>query len=131
MNVRTLIPLVLFGAAISGCGNPIGSSSPSTPAATPGAAASGQVTVVMKEWSIDVSPASVPAGTTTLNVRDEGKEPHGLYIEGPGIDRKASRTEPGQTGTLTLTCSPGEFNISDFVKDNETAHNMKAKLTVK
>jgi iron uptake system EfeUOB component EfeO/EfeM len=133
MKSRIIYAAAIAAALTGGCGKPIGAPAPTMPgsnATAPGGQGT-QVTVTMKEWSIGVSPAAVPAGNVTLNIRDEGKEPHGLYVEGPGVERKASRTEPGATGTLTVAFPAGEFNITDFVKDNETAHNMKATLTVK
>lgn len=132
MNIKPWNALALAAVVLGGCGKPIGGPAPTMPgsSATPGSQGA-QVTVTMKEWSIDVSPAAVSAGNVTLTIRDAGKEPHGLYVEGPGVERKASRTEPGATNTLTAAFPAGVFNITDFVKDNETAHNMKAKLTVK
>jgi iron uptake system EfeUOB component EfeO/EfeM len=132
MKRNILIALTGLALSIAGCGTPVGSGG--TKSATPSGPAAGsgsQVAVTIREWGITVAPATVPAGDITLKMRNEGKEPHGIYIDGPSIDRKAPRLEPGATADITLSLPPGEFNLTDFVKDNEFAHNMKSSLNAK
>jgi iron uptake system EfeUOB component EfeO/EfeM len=125
--LRTTIACALAALALAGCGKPINT----TPMAEPSAkapTASAAVAVAVKEWSIAPSPAAVKAGSVTLTIRNEGKEPHGIYVEGPGVDRKGPLVQPGQTQTLTLELTAGSYNLFDFVKDNESAHAMTAAL---
>jgi hypothetical protein len=132
MNRQTLMALTgLAVVGLAGCGNPIGNA-PITGHAGPTAVPHGAgVTVTTTEWSIVVTPSAVPAGNVTLRIKNEGKQPHGIYLDGPGTDRKAPLAEPGATSELTVALPSGEFNLTDFVKDNEFAHNMRATLTVK
>lgn len=121
-----------LGFVIAGCGSPVGSgtSQPAAPAA-PAAGSGSSVEVRIKEWTISVTPATVPAGNITLKLHNDGKEPHGIYVDGPSIDRKAPRLDPGASADLTLSVPSGDFNLTDFVKDNEFAHDMKATLHAK
>ena len=132
MKQHNLFALVGLALCIAGCGKPVGSGTAGTTAPSAPAAGSGpSVAITIKEWKITVTPATVPAGNITLKMHNDGKEPHGIYVDGPSIDRKAPRLEPGATADLTLSVPPGDFNLTDFVKDNEFAHAMKATLHAK
>lgn len=39
-----------------------------------------EVDVTLDEWSVAASPASVPAGKVTFDVRNDGEEPHELVV---------------------------------------------------
>jgi hypothetical protein len=132
MNGRVLLLLAGIAIGVAGCGQPVkNTTSENQPASGPAAGSGAKVTVTASEWKIAVSPASVPAGNVTLVLSNTGKEPHGIYIDGPGTDRKAPLMQPGGTTEITLTVPAGEFNLTDFVKDNEFAHNMKATFAAK
>jgi hypothetical protein len=133
MTVRSTLSLLGVVVAVAGCGKPVGTTPSANERTQPAPAqiAGTPVNVTMKEWSITVSPASVKAGNVTLKMRNEGAQPHGIYIDGPGVQRKAPLTDPGDTTELTLDMPTGEFNLVDFVKNNESKHNMTATLTVK
>ena len=132
MKPHTLIALMGIALALAGCGKPVGSGTSGTAAPSGPVAGSGSsVAVSIKEWKITVTPATVPTGIITLKMHNDGKEPHGIYLDGPSIDRKAPRLEPGATADLTLSVPSGDFNLTDFVRDNEFAHDMKVTLHVK
>lgn len=133
MTVKYTLSLLGLVVVVAGCGQPVGTtpSANERPQPAPAQIAGTPVNVTMKEWSITVSPASAPAGNVTLKMRNEGAQPHGVYIDGPGVQRKAPLTHPGDTIELTVDMPAGEFNLVDFVKNNESAHNMTATITVK
>ncbi|HEY3414815.1 MAG TPA: hypothetical protein VGM51_17385 [Armatimonadota bacterium] len=132
MKSRTLIALAGLTFGLAGCGKPVGSGPSNSAAPAALVAGSGAtVTVTIKEWNITVEPAAVQAGTVTLKMRNTGKQPHGIYLEGPSVDRKTPRLEPGASTDLTLSVPSGDFSLTDFVKDNEFTHGMKANLHCK
>jgi len=134
--VRNLVlgACLALSVLVAGCGQPIenNASAPAggeavNPATTTGGTA---VSVTVTEWNVAVEPSTVKPGMVTLKIANAGSEPHGLYAEGPGVDRKGPLIAPGESGELSLDLPAGEYTLFDFVKDNETAHDMRATLTV-
>lgn len=74
------------------------------------------INVELTEWSLGFQKLSVPADEElTFAVRNAGTLAHGLEIEGEvnGQEKKwiIDPFQPGQTKTLTVTLSPGEYEI--------------------
>ncbi len=82
---------------------------------------SGQsVQVSEKEWSITVAGtqmtkgngnASVPTGTVTFNIKNDGTVDHQFEIQGNGIDKKTDNIAPGKTGKLTVDLTAGKYEV--------------------
>src|SRR6185295_261074 len=65
----------------------------------------------LTEWKVELSLTTVPAGAVTFNVSNGGSIPHAIEIEGRGVEKEIPVIQPGQTGTLTLTLSPGTYEV--------------------
>ena len=113
-------PLVTVAAAaafaLAGCSSTSavlsGGASP-TSASTATAAAKGTpVSVVEKEFSISLTPATLTAGTHSFTVHNEGSFAHNLNLQGPGVSQQASATvSPGQSAVLTVTLQKGSYEL--------------------
>ncbi|HET7093741.1 MAG TPA: cupredoxin domain-containing protein, partial [Thermomicrobiales bacterium] len=88
-----------------------------TPAAVGGAAATpavagstnAPVDVALSEFMIDM-PATLPAGSTTFTVTNDGTVVHSFEFEGQGIEKRLSHTlNPGESETLTIDLKPGKY----------------------
>lgn len=115
-----LLALVAVAPAV---GRPV--SAPTGPAARSAPGAASTVSVVLKEWSIQSSARSIPAGQVTFVVRNGGKLTHEftiirsdkpLVIKGAkasevGRKGKISPFAPGTTKRLTLTLAPGKYML--------------------
>ena len=81
---RWLLVMVLMVAAAPACGGDDGSdesAAEETPACEPvGEGGGTPVSVVLDEWSVAADPASVPAGSVTFDIRNQGGEPHELVV---------------------------------------------------
>jgi uncharacterized cupredoxin-like copper-binding protein len=80
-------------------------------AATPAmaGATNAPVTVGLSEFKIDM-PDTLPPGTTTFNVTNNGTITHSFEFEGQGIEKRlAQPLQPGQSATLTLDLKPGKY----------------------
>jgi plastocyanin len=92
-------------------------------AATFASAAGAQdVTVNMSEWKLRLSTDSVPAGTVTFNLRNQGVIAHALQVTGPGVDKGSRQVNAKETATLTLTLKPGTYEV--FCPLAEGSHKM-------
>src|SRR5438874_6340543 len=69
------------------------------------------VNVKLSEWNVVLSQASVAAGPVTFVITNAGSIPHGLEVEGPGIEQEIETIQPGASDTLTLTLKPGSYDV--------------------
>jgi|SRR5689334_26828 len=65
----------------------------------------------LSEWKVELSPASVAAGTVTFTVTNGGSVPHAFEVEGHGVEQETPLIQPGATATLTLTLRPGGYEV--------------------
>lgn len=113
----TAVAIVAAGCGGTGSGGS-GSSSSSSAASSSAAsssssAASGTpLTVVEKEYSITPSKTSLPPGTYTFQISNEGKFAHNLTVSGPAVSAAAAPDiAPGQSGQLTVTLMKGSYEL--------------------
>ena len=67
--------------------------------------------VKLSEWNVVLSQASVAAGPVTFVITNAGSIPHGLEVEGQGIEQEIETIQPGASDTLTLTLKPGSYDV--------------------
>jgi len=101
---RTVVSVALLGALVG--------------AARPHPDAPSQVSVRLSEWKVELSQASVAAGTVTFVITNAGNIPHGFEVEGKGIEKEIERIQPGASDTLTLTLKPGTYEVYCPVGDD-------------
>lgn len=88
------------------------------------------VTVVEKDFSIELSETSFMSGTHTFRVQNQGRSPHDLRIEGPGVANAGSPViNRGGTAELTVTLQPGTYQVWCSV-GNHRARGMDTTITV-
>lgn len=136
---RTILALPLFAAALAGCGSSGGgatSASTSAPPMTRTQAAGPGSTVKLKadeegKLYFNRKTASAKAGKVTLVMEDPGSSgvPHGIAIEGNGVDRAGEVVKPGGKSTVTVDLKPGRYTYYCPVPGHE-AGGMKGTLTV-
>jgi iron uptake system component EfeO len=86
------------------------------------------IQVHLNESSIQL-PASVPAGSTTFEVINDGTTVHGFQIEGPGGDKQVPPVEPGKSASLKIDLDPGTYRVLSPI-DAEKNQNMVKALSV-
>jgi uncharacterized cupredoxin-like copper-binding protein len=125
------MPFLLLAAA---CSSSNDASSPSTTESTGTAAAGGTVSVSLNQWTITPTATTVPAGSVTFDVANDGTVTHEFVVlqtdtpaaeipiesfegEQDRIDEDTAGTNVGETGdmeagatqTLTLDLAPGHY----------------------
>src|SRR5207245_80322 len=98
---RNAVAVLLAAVALSGP-----SAHRARPAADPAA-----VSVKLSEWKVDLSRGTVSAGTVTFTITNAGSIPHAFEVEGRGIEQETGVIQPGATATLTLTLTPGMYEV--------------------
>jgi uncharacterized cupredoxin-like copper-binding protein len=144
--------LLVFGAAtaalaVAGCGG--GGSSSSSVSSTPSAAAStpapasstpassggggGQSLKISADSSgalkFNTNSLSAKAGKVTITMSNPSQIPHGVGVNGGGVDKVGAVVNSGGTSTVTVTLKPGKYTFFCPVPGHEQA-GMKGTLTV-
>jgi hypothetical protein len=87
------------------------------------------VTVILTEFKITVTPTEVHPGQVTLQVRNEGRDTHGLAIE--STDLRTPNLKPGQAAALTFTAQSGKTYTLYCPVDAHKELGMKTRLPVR
>ena len=131
MRSKALIALiVLVPLTFAACGGDDDETS-ETSAETTTAAAGGGGTVDISEteFALDPADATVPAGTVTINVTNDGATTHNLEVEGDGVEEITDDLEPGASGKLALDLQPGSYEMYCAIGDHKE-QGMEGTLTV-
>jgi hypothetical protein len=81
----------------------------------------------LTEWKVELSPATVPAGTVRFTVTNAGSVPHAFEVEGRGVEQETPVIQPGATATLTLTLRPGGYEA--YCPVGEDSHKKLGMVT--
>jgi uncharacterized cupredoxin-like copper-binding protein len=103
----------------------------------PAGAASGPTTVKLTanaqgKLKFNTSKVSVPHGKVTLTMKNPSSSgiPHGIAVEGKGVDKDGKVVQPGSTSKVSATLKKGTYEFyCPF--DGHKAAGMTGKLTVK
>ena len=110
---------------LAACGGGGGGGSSSAPASS-----GKKIDVTLKDFSITVAGgSSVPAGTYTFVVTNQGPSDHNLTVNGPGVSKQATPTFGKGTKDLTVTLKSGTYDLFCSVPGHR-ALGMDTKLTV-
>lgn len=90
---------------------------------------SGQIHIVLREWSVNVSKSPIRAGRTTFHAMNEGKYQHAFEIEGNGQEWKVDPIKPAGTATLAADLTPGTYKVYCPIVDNHGNHQGRGMST--
>lgn len=102
----------------------------SAPASSPAEAESETVSVSEGEMFVELSEDSFSAGKYTFEVTNNGRMAHDFVVEQGGSDVAATEVlQPGQTATLEVELTPGDYVFYCSV-GNHRAMGMEKSVTV-
>jgi uncharacterized cupredoxin-like copper-binding protein len=133
--------------AVAGCGgsdnnssdNSSASSTPSSSQTTPapssnsGGGASSNLKVAADAGGalkFDKSSLSAKSGNVTITMDNPSDVPHGVAVEGNGVDKDGPIVNKGGKSTVTANLKPGSYEFYCPVPGHKEA-GMEGKLTVK
>ena len=97
-------------------------------AATP--AATTNVSVSEREWSIVLGRLKAPRGTIVLNIRNFGQDDHNVAIRKNGVQYAFSgRILAGESKTISVKLGPGVYNVICTLPGHRSL-GMATRLTV-
>lgn len=71
-----------------------------------------QAVAVIKEWAIDVTPDTIPAGEVTIALENRGERPHAIEVRNERAGRwRSLPIPPGGTVTLTMPMAPANYEV--------------------
>ena len=151
---RLAVPIVVAGILVpiglAGCGTSDSSdgggsnanrydtttaAAASTAAASAAATASGTTVTLVADptgaLAFDTTTLTAKAGTVTISMKNPSGTgmPHGIAVQGNGVDKDGPTVQPGGTSTVTVTLKPGTYTYYCPVSGHE-AGGMKGTLTV-
>lgn len=134
--------LLLLGGTLAACGSSKSSSGGTTtaasttraPATTPAVGtmlAIGAVEKGGEKLGFTSRTLTARAGTVTITVANGARDeyPHGIAIEGNGVDKDGAIVRPGNTTSVTVKLKPGRYTFYCPVHEHEQ-YGMKGTLTV-
>lgn len=135
-----LIALVVGAAVIAGCGGNDNNESAATPTATQAPAddssssSGGGATVKFSapadgSLKFDQKDATAKAGKVTVDFANPSSTPHGVEIEGNGVEEKTETVTSGDAPPITVDLKPGTYEFYCPVPGHKEA-GMKGTLTV-
>jgi plastocyanin len=137
--MRRILPLLFaLSLALAACGgNDEKPAASTTSSSSPGASGGGATLKLTAEepgkpeYKFSKSSLSAKAGKVTIALTLPGglKNPHGIAIDGNGVDEDGPVTQPGGSSTVTADLKPGTYTFYCPV-GNHREEGMKGKLTV-
>jgi uncharacterized cupredoxin-like copper-binding protein len=92
-------------------------------------APSSTVDVSEIEFKIRFPKTSLPAGSYTFDVSNDGKIVHDLVVKGGSVDEATPHIDPGQSSSLKVGLKPGTYDVYCSIPGHKAA-GMDLKLTV-
>ncbi|HOJ22958.1 MAG TPA: cupredoxin domain-containing protein [Armatimonadota bacterium] len=87
------------------------------------------VNVEMGEWFVRLDPATAPPGRVQFRIRNTGSAIHGFEIDGPGVEERSERLDPGEDTVVVANLGPGEYEIYCYVGDHRE-RGMETRMRV-
>jgi uncharacterized cupredoxin-like copper-binding protein len=143
-SVRYLIlPVALVALVFAGCGSskkkttaastpaPAATASTPAPASGSGGGSNLKLAAAASALKFDKTSLTAKAGNVTIALSNPSASqiPHGISVEGNGVDKDGQVVQGGGTSTVSVTLKPGKYEFYCPVPGHKAA-GMKGTLTV-
>lgn len=97
--------LALVALVASGCGDDDFKNKPRPPVPL-------QITGVITERSVTISPDAFGAGPVVITVSNQTRGSHDLTLEGPRVSERVGPVNPSDTATIQKSLPEGRYTVS-------------------
>ncbi len=87
------------------------------------------MTVGEVEYKMLLSTQTFTAGAYTFTAVNNGKLPHALEVDGPGVNDFTPTIEPGQSASISVALQPGKYDVFCPIPGHKEL-GMNAEITV-
>ena len=94
----------LATAFAAGCGDEDFANDPRPPVTA-------ELTGVIQDDKVTVSPASLGAGPVRITISNQTERPYTVTLEGESLVRRSNAVNPGDTATLQSTLAEGTYEV--------------------
>jgi hypothetical protein len=94
----------LATALAAGCGDEDFANDPRPPVTV-------ELTGVIQDDKVTVSPASLGAGPVRITISNQTERPYTVTLEGESLVRRSNAVNPGDTATLQSTLAEGTYEV--------------------
>ena len=70
-----------------------------------------QLTGVVRDEGVTISPGNVGAGPIVLTVSNQTGQPHTITLEGEGVEEMVGPVDPTETVSIQKTLEPGNYSV--------------------
>jgi hypothetical protein len=101
----TTAALLATGALLAGCGDEDFANNPRP-------AVPVELTGVIQDDAVTVSPSRIGAGPVVITISNQTKNRHSITLEGGSIRERTAQFGPLDTATIQRTLAPGTYEVS-------------------
>jgi hypothetical protein len=101
---RGIAASLVAGAILAGCGGEDFANKPRPPVTL-------ELTGVIQDDKVTVSPAKLGAGPVQLTISNQTQQPHTVTLEGERLRSRVGPVQPLDTATLQRTLEPGLYEV--------------------
>jgi hypothetical protein len=94
----------MAAALLAGCGDEDFKNEPRAPVRE-------ELTGVIQDGKVTVSPARLGAGPVTITFSNQTDDAHSITLEGESIVERQGPVGPGDTATIQKTLAPGSYEV--------------------
>jgi len=102
--VRSLAGVAVAALLVAGCGEDDFANEPRTPVRV-------ELTGVIQEDKVTVSPAKVGAGPILITISNQTERARTITLEGGQVREQVGPVRPLEAETITKTLEPGEYEV--------------------
>jgi hypothetical protein len=115
--------LVAAGALLAGCGDEDFANEPRP-------AVPVELTGVIQDDAVTVSPSNVGAGPVVITISNQTKDRHTITLEGGSIRERTEAFGPLATATIQQTLAPGTYEVSAGTREALPKEIQPAELRI-
>lgn len=89
-----------------------------------------QLTGVVRDEGVTISPGNVGAGPIVLTVSNQTGQPHTITLDGEGVEEMVGPVDPTETVSIQKTLEPGTYSVRAGSPEASPREIMPGRLVI-